>query len=73
MDVDEGVEEKRRRDQEIRAEMGGFYGRDCELSWYAGSRMVIKHQKAKAWHMCRPKNNTYENFGSGRCAAKLLK
>ena len=51
MDVDEEMEEKR-RGEEIRAEKGGFDRRDCELSWHATSRMVINHQKAKAWHVC---------------------
>ena len=52
MDVDEGVEEKRRREKEIRAVRGGFYGRDCELSWHVPSRMVINYHKEKAWHVC---------------------
>ena len=34
IDVDEGMREKRRREEEIRAERGGFYGRDRKLSWH---------------------------------------
>ena len=48
MDVDEGVEEKRRREEGIRAKRGRFYGRDCALSWHVPSRMVINYQKATA-------------------------
>ena len=57
MDVDEGVEEKRRREEEIWAGRGGFYGQGCELSWHVPSRMVINYHKAKAWHVCQRASN----------------
>ena len=41
MDVGDGVEEKGRREEKIQAERGGFYGRDCVLSWHVPFRMVV--------------------------------
>ena len=41
MDVGDGLEEKERREEQIRAERGGFYGRDCVLSWHVPFRMVV--------------------------------
>ena len=41
MDVDDGVEEKGRGEEKIQAERGGFYGRDCVLSWHVPFRMVV--------------------------------